>query len=586
MTSMIAEPQIIATAAADASAIGSALSDARAAAAGPTTSVAAAAADEVSAIAAQFFGGYGQHYQGLLSQASAFHNQFVETLAAAGNAYSQAEAGIASMLGAGGGASSSSAVTAAANAADPAVSQIIFVGATGMPNPTPQYIHAAFALYMSNPNNMYTPGPGALNPFMFALPTAQGGYLLTGTKDLTYGISLARGVTSLDTQIGQSFAGGATSLGVFGYSQGAQVASLAMPGLAQVYSPSQLSFTLIGDPLAPNGGLFSRFPGLNLPTIGAPFGGGTPSDLFPTTIYTREYDGFADFPQYPINFLSDANAFLGIEFVHGGYLNLTPSQIATGFLLPGSAALGTPNSMTNYYMIPTQNLPLLDPVRIIPVIGNPIADLLQPDLTYLVNWGYGNPLYGYSTGPANVITPFGFLPPLSDTTALGPLLLSGAGQGVNAFVSDLSHLGSTSGSGPSLSLPSLTGLLSGGGSPGGLPTLPPPPSISSIISGIQSANTNFFGTVATDISAAYSTLLPAADIGTALAISLPSYDVNLFLGGISQAISGDPMGLVNAFGDPLAADVAIATLSGGFVFITADHAVNTILTGTPHPGVD
>jgi hypothetical protein len=164
--------------------------------------------------------------------------------------------------------------------------------------------------------------------------------------------------------------------------------------------------------------------------------------------------------------------------------------------------------------------------------------------------------------------------------------VSGTQQGIGAFVSDLSHLGSTSGSGPSLSLPSLTGLLSGGGSPGGLPTLPPPPSISSIISGIQSANTNFFGTLTTNISTAYGTLLPTADIGTALAISLPSYDVNLFLNGINQAISGDPMGLVNAFGDPLAADVGIGTVAGGFEFITLSFTLSTILTGTPHPGVN
>lgn len=32
--------------------------------------------------------------------------------------------------------------------------------------------------------------------------------------------------------------------------------------------------------------------------------------------------------------------------------------------------------MTNYYMITTPNLPLLDPLRAIPVIGNPVADLL------------------------------------------------------------------------------------------------------------------------------------------------------------------------------------------------------------------
>ena len=590
MTTLITEPQLLATAAADASAIGSAMNEAKAAAAGPTTGLVAAAQDEVSTITAQLFGAYGREYQALLQQAAAFHNEFVATLGAAGNAYSLTEGEAAGMLRLGGGASSSSAVTAASSAVDPSVSQIIFVGSTGHPNPTPSYINSAFNLYMNNPNNMYTPNGTPLTPFMFALPTAQGGYVFVGVKDLTYGISLARGVTSLDTQIGQSFAAGATSLGVFGYSQGAQVASLAMPGLAKTYSPSQLSFTLIADPLAPNGGFFSRFPGLNLPSIGVTFGGGTPSDLFPTTIYTREYDGLADFPQYPIDVLADVNALLGIQYLHGGYLSLTPSQVATGVLLPGSAALGTPNSMTNYYMIPTANLPLLDPVRAIPVIGNPVADLLQPDLRYLVNWGYGDPNFGWSTGPANVITPFGFLPPLSDTTALGPLLVSGTQQGIGAFVNDLSHLGSTSGSGPSLSVPSLTsltGLLSGGGSGGGLPTLPPPPSIQSVISGIESANTDFFGTLTTDISTAYGTLLPTADLGVALVISQPSYDVNLFLGGITQAINGQPVqGLVNAFGLPIAADVGITTLVGGFEVISIGYTLDTILTGTPHPGVN
>lgn len=52
-----------------------------------------------------------------------------------------------------------------------------------------------------------------------------------------------------------------------------------------------------------------------------------------------------------------------------------------------------------------------DPVRAIPVIGNPLADLLQTDLAYLISWGYG--------GPANVPAPSGLFPQLSDTTALG-----------------------------------------------------------------------------------------------------------------------------------------------------------------------
>jgi hypothetical protein len=222
-------------------------------------------------------------------------------------------------------------------------------------------------------------------------------------------------------------------------------------------------------------------------------------------------------------------------------------------------------------------------VRIIPVIGNPIADLIQPDLRALVNWGYGDPNFGWSTSPANVPTPFGFLPPLSDTAALGPLLVSGAGQGVNAFISDLSHLGSTSGGG-GLSLPSLTGLLSGigsGGSPGPLAL----PSIQSIISGITSANTEIVSTFTNSLSSAYAVLLPTADIGTALAISVPDYDVNLFVNGIGQALSGDPVGLVNAIGDPIAADVGLVTVAGGIEVFVIQNAATTILFGTPHPGL-
>ena len=111
MTSLITQPQILTTAAADASAIGSAINEAKSAAAGPTTSLAAAAEDEVSAVTAAFFGGFGQEYQAMLQQAAAFHNQFAATLAVAGNAYAQAEAEAASALGLTGGAAASPAVT-------------------------------------------------------------------------------------------------------------------------------------------------------------------------------------------------------------------------------------------------------------------------------------------------------------------------------------------------------------------------------------------------------------------------------------------------------------------------------------------
>ena len=100
-----------------------------------------------------------------------------------------------------------------------------------------------------------------------------------------------------------------------------------------------------------------------------------------------------------------------------------------------------------------------------------------------MNWGYGDPNFGWSTGPADVPTPFGFLPPLGDTTALGPDLISGTQQGIGAFVADLSAL-----TPPPLPALSLSSLLPGTGSSGGpVPTLPAPPSIPSTPTGIISS---------------------------------------------------------------------------------------------------
>ena len=576
MTSLITQPQLLATAAEDASAIGSAITQAEAAAAGPTTGLVAAAEDEVSAITAQVFGGYGQEYQALLHQAAAFHDQFVARLTAAGNTYRQTEAEIASTLGMTGGAAASPAVAAATQARAPAVNAILIMSGSGRSTPDSTFMSNVASRYLTN----FT-GP------LQAVSTPEGLYPLAGVKDLPLDISQARGVTALDNAINAAITPGAGggSIAVFGVSQSAVIASLEMPKLlAEGFAPGQVSFVLTGDPLNPNGGLLSRFPGANAPSVGLTFGGATPSNDFPTTIWTLEYDGFADFPQYPIDFLADLNAVLGISFVHGTYPTLTPTQLASAVTLSQSGA----PSMTTYMMIPTQNLPLLDPVRAIPVIGTPIADLLQPDLRYLVNWGYGDPNFGWSTGPADVPTPFGFLPPLSDTTALGPLLISGTQQGTTAFVSDLSHLGTTSAS--AMSPSSLKNLLSGAGSPGSGPlSLPAQPSIPStipgIIAGIQSANTNIVSTLTTDFTAAYATLLPTADLAVAIGVSLPSYDVNLFLGGIGQALNGDPMGLVNAFGLPLAADVGLTTLAGGFEVSVIMNALSTISTGAPIPGL-
>ena len=70
----------------------------RIAAAVPTTGLVAAGADEVSAAVAALFAGYGQEFQALSVQASAFHQQFVQALSSGAGSYLAAEAANASPL--------------------------------------------------------------------------------------------------------------------------------------------------------------------------------------------------------------------------------------------------------------------------------------------------------------------------------------------------------------------------------------------------------------------------------------------------------------------------------------------------------
>jgi hypothetical protein len=98
MSTVIAAPELINTAATDLANIGSNLSAAHAAAAAPTTGVIPAAADEVSASIAQLFSQHAHDYQALAGRAAAFQEQFVQGLTASARSYAGAEAANASLL--------------------------------------------------------------------------------------------------------------------------------------------------------------------------------------------------------------------------------------------------------------------------------------------------------------------------------------------------------------------------------------------------------------------------------------------------------------------------------------------------------
>src|SRR5450631_3470568 len=92
MSFVIAQPDLVATAATNLANIGSAITEANAAAAGQTTAVLAAGADEVSAAVAALFGAHAQSYQALSAEAVAFHQQFVQLMNSGASAYASTEA--------------------------------------------------------------------------------------------------------------------------------------------------------------------------------------------------------------------------------------------------------------------------------------------------------------------------------------------------------------------------------------------------------------------------------------------------------------------------------------------------------------
>ena len=98
MSFVLVAPDMLATAAADAAQIGSAVTAGNLAAAIPTTAVAAAGADEVSAAIATLFGAHARQYQEAAAQAAAYYEQFVGNLSAAAASYSGTEAAIATSM--------------------------------------------------------------------------------------------------------------------------------------------------------------------------------------------------------------------------------------------------------------------------------------------------------------------------------------------------------------------------------------------------------------------------------------------------------------------------------------------------------
>jgi hypothetical protein len=295
----------------------------------------------------------------------------------------------------------------------------LLMGGTSIPQPSQLYLDAANTLYLQQRGF-----DGTLQSLF--------------TPENASSTSAARGDQILDSTILQEFNSGDLSaqnpLVVFGYSQSASISTEVMRELAGQGVPStDVHFVLIGNPDNPVGG--SEVVTSNLYPQYLQDYVATPNDLYPTDVYTHEYDGVADFPKYPINLLSDLNAALGFIYEHGTYLSLTSEQISDAIQLPTSVA----DTMVNYYIIPAESLPLLDPLRLIPILGQPLYDLLEPDTQILVNLGYGSIDQGWASGNADVVSTAGLFPTDINLGDLSTALFNGLQQGVSHFFADLGN---------------------------------------------------------------------------------------------------------------------------------------------------
>ena len=272
------------------------------------------------------------------------------------------------------------------------------------------------------------------------------------TPETDYGTGLTQGVADLDQGISQYLADG--SVVVFGYSESTSVATQEMINLdaeANSSGTDPLSFVLLEDLNNPDGGFFTRFPSSGLPA--------TPGDTpYLTDIYSIEYSAASDFPQYDGNLLADFNAEAGYLELHPYLLadypsTYTASELSGAVLDPNVSAADV---ATNYYLIPTQDLPMLTGLQ---DVSPALADLIQPDMRVLVDLGYD------WTGDADVATPATLTNPDIDTTAVDADLAAGADQGMIAALVDLGVLPQSDLSNLYPYVPDLAGLESASSSP-------------------------------------------------------------------------------------------------------------------------
>lgn len=152
---------------------------------------------------------------------------------------------------------------------------------------------------------------------------------------------------------------------VFSYSEGARSVTDWLAKHADdpdAPPPAELSFVVIGNPTRAYGG--------------------ADSDVMPQTQYqiidiSRQYDFASDFPDNPANLLTLLNSLMAFTIIHTEYEDVDMYDPANIVWTEGN---------TTYVFVPTENLPLLEPLRRLGFRA--LADALNAPLKEIVEQGY------------------------------------------------------------------------------------------------------------------------------------------------------------------------------------------------------
>ncbi len=233
-------------------------------------------------------------------------------------------------------------------------------------------------------------------------------------------------------------------IAIFGYSQGATVASdfKTLHASDPQAVKDKTTYFFIGNPQRPSGGVFERLAFLGtVPILDATFGNPSQTDTCQhtdgtpcATDFALQYDGVVDSPQWLLNPLAVGNALAGFAYVHGTYLSPddgdAPSATPYGYTVDevqdAIAAASAPNGCTPenycqrhgdtiYITLPARTLPLYQPLLDLgsatgtSALIIPVVDLVQPATQTLIETGYNRTDYSKAQ-PGTLLPPATFNP--------------------------------------------------------------------------------------------------------------------------------------------------------------------------------